>query len=80
MLKSEVKNLSEKKELPFPKLMINNATKTVICATKMSAREGCLVGFVVYGNSEDFGFGGDDWYANLFTDFYGSVTLTQTPE
>lgn len=78
MLKSEVKNLSEKKELPFPKLMIGIDSKTIIFAIGRAG--GTIQGLVLEDKFWRVGYYSEIWTTNLFTDFYGSVTLTQTPE
>lgn len=78
MLKSEVKNLSEKNELPFPKLMANDDGNVIILAIAKSNEN--IYGIVVGGGLWRVGYYSEVWATDSFTDFYGSVTLTQTPE
>lgn len=66
------------KQKPFPKLMIQHSTGTIILAT---ASEGqYLTGMQVSTiPSEDFNrvaYYGINWYAAQFVDFEGSVTLS----
>ena len=80
MLKSEVKIENKKKELGFPKLMISNYGR-IILATSINGNE--IKGFLIYEKVMDECcpiLQADCWSADVFTDFYGSITLTQTPE
>ena len=80
MLKSEVNIVSDKKELPFPKLMISRYGR-IILAT--SARGNEIRGILMYEKVTDDVcpiLQADCWAADVFTDFYGSITLTQTSE
>ena len=79
MLKSEVNNLSKKKELPFPKLMISEINNVVILAQKRDPEnENRIIGFALQHPSGVHH--SIAWDASAFADFYGSVTLTQTAE
>jgi len=79
MLKSKVESLKEKKELPFPKLMVGKESYTIIFAIEPSSNTH-IRGVVMVDDVEPLGCEADDWVASCFTDFYGSITLTQTQE
>jgi hypothetical protein len=77
MVQVTVNDKTQAKELPFPKLMIRKADidYTLIFATqKRDIRlEGlCVATNYLYDTVGDYS---DQWIAEAFTDFHGSITL-----
>lgn len=70
-MKSIINTGNEKKELPFPKLMVSNNGNVVLFVNSQE-------GFCVYSSPEfDRLFGlYDTWNISDFTDFNGSITLS----
>jgi len=70
-MKSVLTNPKEKYEIPFPKLMRGNGTGSIVLFTRKG------VGTVVYnGGLHSLGEHGTDWRASEFTDYDGSVILS----
>ena len=61
------------KERPFPKLMINPSSKTIILATQKQP-SGRFIGTIIKSNNHPV-CTASDW-SNEFVDFEGSVTLS----
>lgn len=70
-MKVVINNSNEKKELPFPKLMISKDSGTVVLFSED--------GIGTQLNRVDYAFIGThsrSWAMKLFTDFTGSITLS----
>ncbi len=74
-MKVVINNSNEKKELPFPKLMISKDSGTVV----LFSEDGIGTQLNVDISRVDYAFIGThsrSWAMKLFTDFTGSITLS----
>ena len=71
-MKVEVKTQNKSKSLPFPKLMKLNDSDLIVLFTGKNKG-------IVINSIDNFRIGtyAEDWIIDSFTDFKGSITITQ---